>query len=580
MPFAWLNAGTYPWPRWLPVVLLLVLVGLGGWLRSIHLSDHSLWQDEVFTVASATGNPVFEETLELTTDQAFDPATPVAPAYYRNKVQTLQASGHWYQAVLRNIQGPVYPWLTRQWMQLRDPAVVFHPVELRWLSFGFGLLGIAVAFLAGRVWLGPRFGLCCAGLVSFAAYQVLASQTARAYPLLILLAWASFWALGTLWKATQHNRPTSKVTILATVGLGMIHAIGVLCQYLFGLLTASQLAWMLWQAWRHPEARQFWLTRIGWVVLLVGLPMAGWWPSYQAQMAFLHQVGHGNLAGLWKPLSLVERLWSSLADQLFMDWAVFKVLATVLVLWGLWQLWSPRQVKPSLPENDLPSVQSSSNTQRALALLALCGVAGVLLGLIGLDLASQTHRILNKRYVILTSPGVTVLMALALQQLWQGVGGPSRVKQTMAGLLTGLVAVGMFWNTWGVVQDPDSTTKEGYAQAGQVLAQYGSLHDVLLVSHSGVHAVAMAYYVPDKSFAMLGLSRQALHQAVSTHQLDAYLRPRLRAVPQNAQTWLALTHLPASERTPLLAWFKSHATLVRYNKLPDMGLYCFKDLHL
>ena len=559
-----------------PVLILIVLLFLGGWLRSINIMERSLWQDEVFTVASAAGNTLFEETLELTTDKPFDPASPVPPSNYRARAEAFRDDSTWFRALQRNIQGPIFPWLTRQWFQIRDSVLPsnnsFHPTELRWLSIGFSLFSVLAAYWAGRTWLSKPFGLACAGLVSLSYVSVVMGQTARVYSMLLLLTWLSFGLIALLWHNKLENKATNTKTLPTTLLLGLCHVIGVLSQYLFGLFTAGQITWMLWFAWRHPSERCYWLTQAGIASTMVGVALLLWWPSYQAQMTFLHEVGHGNLSGLWKPLSLVERLWSSLADQVFWDASLLKISATLVIAWGLWSLWKAK------PQNEPTPLSQENKPLRALAMMAIISIVMILAGLIGVDVVGETHRILNKRYVLLAGPGILLLFAIALHQIWQRIQAKTSWQQTFKTTSVLILGITFVTHTYSLVSDANTNTKEDYAQAGKIITTYQQPNDVLLVSHSGVHAVAISYYLPQNtSLKMLGVSRKAAHQAVQQNNVEHFITSKLQ-FSDAKQVWLALTHLPAEDRTPLLTWFKTHATLVRYDKLSDIGLYCFKDI--
>lgn len=140
-------------------LLLGALTAVGAALRLPFLGLQSIWYDEAFT-ASIAG----QESL----------------------------GAMWDQVRLTESTPPLYYLLTYAWTHvfgsgdasLRAPAAIA------------GVLCVPAAYLAVRRFVGERTALAVAALTAVSPVLVAYSLNARAYPLLVLLACLSLWAMG------------------------------------------------------------------------------------------------------------------------------------------------------------------------------------------------------------------------------------------------------------------------------------------------------------------------------------------------------------------------------------------------
>lgn len=512
-------------------VLLLLLMVLGAGIRAVHVESKSLWQDELYTLASATGNGIFEDTVLPGADN--DPPTPQPPAFYKSKVTTVRPESAFWEALGHNIQMPLYPLLMRAWASSIDA----NPLSMRWFSVWVGILAIPAAFLLGWEVKNKAFGLLLAALVTFSGFQITYSQTARVYALVTLLVLLSTWLMLRLVREKGQQLGT-------WIFFAFITLLGLYSQYLYQFVLAFQALYVLIYSGREKA----FLLKIGVTALFVGLCYWPWLPMMDTQVAFLHQTGHGTLTGLWNPLSLIERLWQILTDLISPKSLPVKLLASLLmggaVAWAIVK----KQDKPLLV---------------LTGLWLLCTVGG----LIGIDLMNHTHRILSKRYTILASPALYLLLAMALWQL------PQRFKLGLSSLLLVLMA----WNAWDVVAGSKFLAKENYQSAGQLITQHPPVRkavetDLVLVSHSGVHAAAMAFYLPAET-AMLGISRKS---PAHPWQPKALAETLATATQQHPRVWLVLTHAPGSIKRSLLAWFDGKYKNTLHEKFSGVEVYLFQ----
>jgi uncharacterized membrane protein len=398
-----------------------------------------------------------------------------------------------------------------------------------------GTLVIPVAFGLGRHLRGPRFGLLLAALVALSGFQVTYSQTARVYAFVTLEVVLSTWMMLKLLTEKGQRPLTWVLFALPTLA-------GLYTQYLYHFVLGFQALYVLLMG--RPDRR--FLGKMALTAVVVGLAYLPWLPMFQAQQAFLQEVGHGNLKGLWNPVSLIERLWNILTEQIAPKSIPTKILATAIVAAGLFTAWRQRQ---------------------PLWLFALGGLwlACIVGGLMGIDLVSQTHRILSKRYTILASPALYLLLAASLWVL---------PRRWAFGLGASLLAL-MTWNSLEVVAGPKFLAKENYRQAGRWIteqtAQRPTGGDLVLVSHSGVHATGMAFYLPD-SVKMLGISRRNPENPWQPAELAAHLD---RVTAPYQRVWLVYTHSPKPLRQSITDWTEGHFKQVARQKFSsvEVSLY-------
>lgn len=527
-------------------LVLMVLILLGAGIRLVQLEEKSLWQDEIFTLASATGNNIFEATIrpddaDTASDVSTgDSATLKPSAEYRGEVTEVQPMASFWHALRRNIQTPLYPLLMRWCVQTFGP----DPVGLRYFSVLMGTLAIAAAFGLGRQVKDSRFGLLLAALVCFSGFQITYSQTARVYALVTLLVLLSTWMVVKLLQERGKNPWTWGAFALFSV-------LGLYSQYLYNFVLLFQAVFAL-VAGRQSLGTEFkpFVMRMLLTAGVVGGCYLPWLPMLQAQQAFLAEVGHGNLKGLWNPLSLIERLWNVLTDLMTPKFLVAKIYATLIILFGAVMAWRHR-------------ARPDQATTRLLYLLGGLWLLCLVGGLMGIDLANGTHRILSKRYTILASPALYLLLAAGLLAL------PKRVFKPATAALLGL----MIWNSVEVVSGSKFVAKENYRKAARLIQDTpASSKDLVLVSHSGVHATGMAFYLPGKT-EVLGISRKNPGNPWDPSELSKVLA---KSAQPYQRVWVVFTHSPKPLRLQIKGWFDHHYHEARHEKYSGVDVFLYK----
>lgn len=156
---------------------------------------------------------------------------------------------------------------------------------------------------------------------------------------------------------------------------------GLYTHYFYVFALAFQILW-LWRATR--DDRRARIALIG-ACAATAAAAACWAPMWLRQQAFLANIGHGSLSGLWRPLTLIERLWKLGAELVSPKsvWIQLWVSAIVLAS-GAFACWGRLRKQPL--------AQILQNTPAWLRFSALW-LACVVGGLLAVDLISNTHRI-------------------------------------------------------------------------------------------------------------------------------------------------------------------------------------------
>jgi mannosyltransferase len=203
------------------VLLLLLILAVGSFLRIYDLGAESLWLDEAATI-----NEVAMSVPEI--------------AEHSN-------------------QPPLYLLILRFWIYLFGTS----EVALRFPSVIFGVISIVLVYLVGGSLFNKRVGLVAGLLAAMSCFYIHYSQEARSYSLLLLLSLLSYLFFV---KILQGDRKWYYAAyFLATLLLGYTHIYGL-------LLIPSQLLFFLlfWKKYR-PQRIKFAVTVA--VTILALLPL-------------------------------------------------------------------------------------------------------------------------------------------------------------------------------------------------------------------------------------------------------------------------------------------------------------------
>ena len=248
--------------RWLPTLLLLLILLLAFGLRFYGLDAQSLWNDEGTSIALAQ-----RDLATIARDAAHD------------------------------IHPPLYYWLLSGWLRLAGTS------EAAARSFS-ALLGVGLVLLTyalGRKLMTRWAGLAAAFLAAISPFQVYYSQEARMYILLAVLAAAAVLALAWL---------VERESLAAYLALVLLEAAGLYTHYSFAfVLLALNLAYGLWLVMSR-RSSPVW-PRVGrWVLAQGGVALLylPWLPTAARQVTAWPNPTAGGTAS--PPLaSLLAHAW-------------------------------------------------------------------------------------------------------------------------------------------------------------------------------------------------------------------------------------------------------------------------------
>jgi mannosyltransferase len=200
------------------VLLLILILAVGIFLRVYQLGTESLWYDEASSVQEAS--------MSLT-----------AISQHSN-------------------QPPLYYIILNSWINLFGTS----EVALRSLSAIFGVISLLLIYYVGSTLFNRRVGLISALLASISYYLINLSQEARNYSLLLILALLSYLFFI---KILQNDRKLFyPFYFLATLLMGYTHVYGL-------LIIISQFLYLLlfWNKYKLQRLK----LGITWVITIVGL---------------------------------------------------------------------------------------------------------------------------------------------------------------------------------------------------------------------------------------------------------------------------------------------------------------------
>ena len=399
-----------------PLIILLLLMLLGFWLRAHNLDAFSFWTDEGLT-PERSGYPVAQILRNDILIQGVVTKDTHPPLYY---------------LILH---------LTRGLFGVSDFA-------FRYPSVLFGVLLIPLLYQLGRRLASPSprpslggrvVGLLAALLLTVSPLHVYYSQEARMYSLLALLATAMSYVL---WRAIDQIRstkyeirnagssPVSRISYLVSPagGLllyGLLAALALYTHYTVAFLIAVQAVFWVWVLWR---------AGLKWLILgAVGLGVVAAIPLIPYTIPRLTAGGEANYYYV-PPLTMLLDVVRFFNLGLTVDHGqrfvvALNVLAFGLVVLGVWKMTND-ELRMTNPERALHTsfiIRHLSVVIRPLFLLSwlLSVVFGLMAGSILFKPMYQ-----GVRHIMVGSPAFLLLLAFGIWAIWDWL--PERWRERAA----------------------------------------------------------------------------------------------------------------------------------------------------
>ncbi|MEB3206118.1 MAG: hypothetical protein VKK59_02065 [Vampirovibrionales bacterium] len=526
---------------------MALLLLLGAALRVNHLNDKSLWLDEFYAIAHATGHLIDPSALAY----RHQPVTPEAPKIASFYVDQSFAMPDGFQpektlAVLKtNVHTPLFFMALSGWMHLGQ-ALGVNPLSPGWLripSLGFGLLAILLMGLIawqlsrGRLHRGA-ITFTAAAMMTLSGYFVYHSQNARPYTMLI--CWALLAVLGLL--QAQH-RPKQGVTLMTASLIAALYT---------SYWAAPFVLWILGFAWFTQVVPRFWLVVSS---AVLGLAFAPWLPILMQQRAFTHISGHYT-DGLFNPVQLPEQLWRTLCSFVMIKASWFRIVMLVLAFAMAGCGWIKQKV--------------DGFTMRQWPLwLKLCAswLMSLLVSHILADIMGQSHTATIQRYLVLAAPPWLLLIAFGLWQTpWEVILYRLRpstfFKRWGSGILVGLLLTAMFTSAWRVSEGKAFKSEAFKDMAGILKTEGHPGEDLVLIHKPGAPVAGLAYYLGNVS-AAAGTNTASQLLLRSFNEKTPLAQDSLAAV----MIWL--DHHPEIQR---LWWVQTHSGDVIYQSVQPVLL--------
>ena len=192
------------------VLLLMLLIGVGSFLRFYNLGTESIWLDEAASIRCSSADIV---------------------SIIHNAGPTQN-------------HPPLYFIILHFWMKLFGST----EVATRSLSTIFGIISLVPMFQVGKILFNKRVGLISCFLLAISSYHVYYSQEVRSYSLLLLLSLLSYLFFIKILK--KENYRYYLCYFVANLLLGYTHIYGI-------LIIASQVffLFLFWSTYRQQRVK-------------------------------------------------------------------------------------------------------------------------------------------------------------------------------------------------------------------------------------------------------------------------------------------------------------------------------------
>jgi len=234
------------------VLLLILILAVGSFLRIYDLGAESIWLDEACSIHESA------MSVQGIAEHANHP--------------------------------PLYFFILRFWIHLFGTS----EVVLRSLSAIFGIISIPLIYLVGSNLFNRKVGLIAGLLSAISSYHIYYSQEARAYSLLLLLSLLSYLFFIKILRGDR--KWYYPAYFLATLLLGYTHIYGP-------FIIASQILFFLlfWKKYRAQRVKFAVTAAVTIVALLPLVPLLGGRVAYIAQQGFW--ISTPNLGTIWDTLA-------------------------------------------------------------------------------------------------------------------------------------------------------------------------------------------------------------------------------------------------------------------------------------
>jgi uncharacterized membrane protein len=511
------------------IALMCGLVAVAAVIRIALIPRQTLWADEIFSLAIATGHSLEQSASQSRPELGdyFENPEPRSASYYRKYLENDHAAtlARVTRAVLlSDTSPPLYYLLLHGW------TLVFgtSDLALRMFSVLWSLAAIPLIFLIGHALNGSKAGLLACVIFAIAPQAVYYSTEGRMYSLVWFLIAVYAYAMFRLHDGVRWT------WVLAAILTG---SAGLLTHYFFMFPWLACTAWLLVEKGR---AARWTPVLIGLAVALLVLP---WYVNLPVSFTAWRVTSH------W--LYMRNSQWPRRTAFIHLLWSFFSIAGTWLGSRRIDHLGAVCVVAVAA----MASVRRPRKVLNPQTALLWVWLMAVLLAPIAFDVVCGSFTSVTDRYALAGLPAAFVLFALCLLQMPVGAG-------VIAGFaLAAIWAIGdrrVFLNP--------SRDSEPY-RAVALRIDHQSPHPGLLVVHS----------IPS---GVLGIARY-LHSDIPLFSWVGQLH--VRSVPHDIAEPTARTHRvllvkihQVGEPAPEDVWLLAHAWEVRTIKDENAEIEVFE----
>ncbi|HEU5081611.1 MAG TPA: glycosyltransferase family 39 protein [Opitutaceae bacterium] len=449
------------WPQlrhWALACLLIIIAGLLD-LRVIR--SQTLWVDELFSLAIATGHSVEHPARDAdrTRGDFFEAEQPIPLGELRRYIAKENPPATATRAIratyLSDTNPPLYYLLLSVWLRI----VGTTDSDLRAFSVAWFLACIPLVLALARRVEGSGAQISAGLLFIFSPIAVYYSTEGRMYSML----W--FWLVSTAWFTLgPPGRPRNW---LSNLGWILTSAAGFLTHYFFLFPWCAMFAFLLWRSdWRDR-------LRVGLSTAVVGMAIFPWyrlvpsslsrWRITQDWLSF----PPSDFSRLGSARDLALQFFSNDGHYLWWDHPV----ARAVLLWtlGLLAVVVLFRIRTAL--------------WRENRLLLWLWFAASWAGPLVFDLARHTYTAAVPRYAISALPAAVLLIAVGLRQ----------VNRLTRYALLGVLLAAWSFSITSILENP-ARDDQPFWKLGQVLDAQATEHDLILVHSIPTGAIGVARY--------------------------------------------------------------------------------------
>jgi hypothetical protein len=514
----------------LPVVCALVIVMI---ILQIGLAlRQSLWADEIFSLAMATGHSL-EHPAAVARPELGDYVESEAPVsastlrQYAEDQEPVAGFGRVLRAVtMSDTSPPLYYLLLRAWTRV----VGVSDLALRLFSILFSVACVGLVAALGREIANARAGWMAAGLFVIAPMSLYYSTEGRMYSLLWCCVLVTALATVKLYRGVANWRWQ-----MLWVGAA---AAGMLVHYYFVFPLVAIGGFLV--IWRGADCRGRWLARVTAVALLI-LPWYAKLPHTLAQWRITQHWVEWRPGGYnrWVVLrDLLMQCFSGNGHYLWNEHRMAEMLA--LVAFGVAGLlaWKAGRKQPG----------------DALPGMVWLWFAAACVGPLAADAARGTFIAEYPRYSSAALPAACLLGGIALSRLAMPVGG----------LLMCLIGLGWAPSVASIYRSR-SRSGQPMADVARHVSAYGRGDDLVLVHSIPSGAIGLARYATTPAAFATWVGQLGLRHVPES--MVALLKDRRRVFLVKVHT----VGEPAPEET----WLRENAVLVKEKQLAEAFIYEF-----